>query len=95
MCSIIVIIPLTETDQPTLDDLSKYISPRYASQWKDVGRLLSIRPLLLEIICDENRGDTKKCSYALWRKWLDADPHATWKKLFTATKILSLGMLYR
>ena len=84
---------MTETDRPTLDELSKYITPRYAVQWKDVGRLLNIEPMLLEIISDENRSNARKCCDVLWSKWLDADPDATWKQLFTATKLLSFGML--
>ena len=86
-CVVIIMIMLVGYDRPTLRSLSKYVTPHYTMQWKDIGRHLDIKPEWFEIIGDE--GDDEECCIMMWHRWLRTDPTATWDKLFAAIDKLS------
>ena len=78
-------------DTPTPKDLYKHVTPYYAARWEDIGICLGIELPQLEIIKKNNPNDVSDCCKDLWKKWLSANPDATWEKLFTAidTAVLS------
>ena len=79
---------LSGNDLPTLDDLCRYFTPRYADKWKEIGIHMNITSMLLEAIDHDNDGDINKCCNALWKNWLHVDLEAKWEKLFIAIDVL-------
>ena len=84
---------LSGTDCPILDELHKLVTPRCAARWKCIGRRLNFTPTSLKAIHDDNHGDDNKCCDALFSKWLDTDPQATWEKLIFAIGNLFLSFM--
>ena len=93
LCLLCVNNIATGSDCPTLDDLHKLVTPCCAAQWKYIGKCLNFTPTSLKAIHDGNHGDNSKCCDALWSKWLDTDPQATWEKLIFAIGNLLLSIM--
>ena len=93
LCLLCVNNITTGSDRPTLDDLCKFVTPHCAAQWKFIGKRLNFTPTSLKAMHDGNHGDDNKCCDALWSKWLDTDPQATWEKLIFAIGILLLSFM--
>ena len=73
-----------ESTKPELKDLCKYVTPRYASYWKEIGIFLDFKPEQLDIIKMDNPADAKRSCTDMFIKWLQIDPNASWEKFFTA-----------
>ena len=54
---------------------------------------MNFTPTTLKAIHDGNHGDDSKCCDALFSKWLDTDPQATWEKLIFAIGNLLLPFI--
>jgi len=70
-----------------LKDLYEKITPEYATVWKKIGVLLGLRPEDLNIIeYNNNNKDNKaeSCCNAMFEKWLNTDPSASWERLSKA-----------
>jgi len=68
---------------PSLKDLYRHITPRYAVDWIVIGTLLGLPSGALDIIERDKFYQTKDCCNAMLRKWLQVDINASWGKLFT------------
>ena len=73
-----------ESTRPDLKDLFQFVTPRYASYWKEIGIFLDLKPEQLEIIKMDNPADTKRSCNDMFIKWLQTDSSASWEKLFNA-----------
>ena len=62
----------------------KFVTPRYASYWKEIGIFLDFKPGQLEIIKMDNPADTKRSCNDMFIKWLQTDSSASWEKFFNA-----------
>ena len=71
---------LVLNSQPTHGLLLKTVVPLYASHWKTIGLLLSIRSLDLRII-ELSASDEENCLYRVLSKWLEKTRNATWKTI--------------
>ena len=84
----ICFFPLLENDRPHQRDLSTYVVDSVATNWKVLGEMLLNCDLVkyghLEIIEVNSPGDVIKCCRRMFRKWLDTDKDASWKKLIAA-----------
>ena len=74
------------TTKPKLKDLYQYITPKYATQWKEIGTLLDLPIEELNIIEHDNNFKAKKCCNSMWNKWLEVDTTVSWGKLITVIK---------
>ena len=62
----------------------KFVTPRYASYWKEIGIFLDFKSEELEIIKMDNPADTKRSCNDMFIKWLQTDSNASWEKFFNA-----------
>ena len=69
---------------PLLKDLYQCITPRYAADWEVIGTLLGLPSGELKAIEAGYPTNVKWCCNQMLKKWLEVDPTASWKKLFTA-----------
>jgi len=69
---------------PLLKDLYEKITPKYATFWKIIGVLLGLQPEELNIIEEDNNNKAESCCNAMFDKWLNTDPSASWERLFKA-----------
>ena len=68
---------------PLLKDLYKYITPEYASRWRVLGTSLSLPTGELNAIEAGYPTNIKWCCDKMLEKWLEVDPTASWRKMFT------------
>ena len=66
---------------PQLKDLHNHITPHYAARWRIIGTLLGLPKGTLDIIEHDNYHKAEPCCDAVWEKWLEVDPSASWNKL--------------
>lgn len=76
------------TTKPKLKDIHQYITPRYAVEWIELGLLLDLTIEELTIIRYDNHDKAESCCNGMFKKWLEKDKFATWKKLFNAIESL-------
>jgi len=74
----------TASSIPLLKDLYEFITPQYASDWKVIGILLGLPSGELKSIETGYPTNVKWCCNQMLEKWLEADPSASWEKLFKA-----------
>ena len=70
---------------PSLKDLYEHITPQYAAEWKKIGIQLGLCTSIGELKAIEvgyPTNDKWYCNQKL-KKWLEMDPTASWRKLFT------------
>lgn len=72
------------TSVPLLKDLYNYITPQYATKWKEIGTLLDLPTGTLDIIENDNVHKAVHCCNSMLNKWLKVDETASWEKLFAA-----------
>ena len=77
ICTIFVVLGA----KPQLKDLYRFITPSYATNWKEIGIQLEIENESLHIIEKDNFYKTKDCCNVMWQKWLEKDTDATWDKV--------------
>ncbi|XP_065918252.1 nucleotide-binding oligomerization domain-containing protein 1-like isoform X2 [Dysidea avara] len=71
---------------PQLKDLQNHITPRYGARWRVIGALLGLTSGALDIIKYDNHDKAEPCCDAVFEKWLEEDPSASWGKLNTVLK---------
>ena len=80
--------PLLEHDKPSQADLSTYVTPSVADNWRVLGQLLLSNDLVekrwLEIIEADYPGSVVNCCNRMFTTWLESDTNASWKKLIEA-----------
>ena len=68
---------------PSLKDHHQHITPRYATRWKEIGTLLGLPSVTLDTIEHDCHCIARQCCYVMLFKWLEVDPTASWRNLFT------------
>ena len=66
---------------PSWNDLCKYVTSLYAPKWKEIGALLGLSSVALDIIELDNHKTVARCN-AMFNKWLQLDRNAEWECLF-------------
>ena len=81
-------------ETPKLRDILNDIVPKWTPKWKQFGIQLGIDIHLLDTIEKDHSGDSEMCCITMFSKWLDKNPAASWKDIFTAVDNLLLnGMI--
>ena len=70
----------------------KFVTPKYAAYWKEIGVCLGIEQGQLNVIKLNNPGDANRSCNDVWEKWLMIDVNATWEKLFIAIDSATTSM---
>ena len=60
------------------------VSPRYATEWREIGTVLGLPNEKLKIIEEDFPRNTKRCCNQMFQTWLETDTTASWEKLFAA-----------
>ena len=85
------------TKKPTLSDLNKFVQPKIAMKWHNLGtQLLSAVDNgvdQLEIIGVNNPRDVEACCTEMFCFWLNNANDASWEKLVEAVKIIGYNVL--
>ena len=71
----------TETEKPTMRDLNRYVTRKYASDWLDIGLELGLNHSVLKTIENDNPQRCVACLRNALDKWLELNTDATWKIL--------------
>ena len=72
-----------DTDYPALKYLYKFVKPRIAPYWQEIGVAL-LDPgdeVALETINKNYPGDAEKCAAEMLKLWRDRKPEASWGQL--------------
>ena len=67
-----------------ISELYRFIVPKYAARWKDLGIQLKIPEYYLDTIAANNNHSQsycQDCCKAVLKKWMDITPNATWNML--------------
>ena len=83
----------TENERPTIRDLNRYVTRKYATDWEDIGIELGIDLDLLKIIASDNPLKCVACLRNTLDKWLKFNADATWKVLEIAITNVSRSKL--
>ena len=75
---------MTENKTPQMRDLQRYVIPRYASKWNNVGLELKLEATKLENISKNNPLDCEACFKSTLATWLQSNPDASWRTLEVA-----------
>ena len=70
--------------KPKESDLFRYIVPKFAENWRDLGVLLEISNHHLDIIAVDNTNHpayNEQCCKAMLQKWIEIAPNLTWDTL--------------
>ena len=71
-------------ERPRIADLQNYITPNFATKWKEIGIGLGLTQERINIIEEDNRNKCEKQCNAMLYHWLEVKSiNATWKKLLT------------
>ena len=83
-CNISTVLFTVRNRKPTQQELNRYVSPKYAAQWRELGVELGLLECKLNEIEANNPLDCRKCCNRMLAAWLTSKPNASWKKLFDA-----------
>ena len=78
--------------KPEVSELHRYIVPKYAARWRDLGVQLKIPEHHLNTIAVNNTNHpfySEQCCKVMLRKWMEITPDATWSILQLAIGCLS------
>ena len=70
--------------KPKESDLLRYIIPKFAAKWRDLGVLLEITNHHLDTIAVNNNSHPayiEQCCKSMLQKWMEISPDSTWDKL--------------
>ena len=67
--------------KPTLKEMQRSVTLKYASQWKKIGIELEIKLEMLNIIEANNPRSVVDCCNTMLSTWLKVNPKATWNQL--------------
>ena len=73
-----------EQSTPTMQDLNRYVTKIYASDWKDIGLELGLQFNTLEIFSKNHQKECVPCFQSTLHEWLNLKPNATWRMLEVA-----------
>ena len=82
-------------EKPEIKDLYKYVVPKWASQWRELGTQLDVAQHLMNIIERDYPKDCKGCCIKLFSDWLDSNPSASWGDVITAVDGISTDGMFR
>lgn len=74
----------TETKKPTMKDLNRYVTKKYANEWQDIGIELGLCLDTLKVIEKDNFYQCGSCLRETLDKWLKLNNCATWNTLEVA-----------
>ena len=75
-----------------VSELHRYIVPKYAARWRDLGVQLKIPEHHLNTIATNNTNHpfySEQCCKAMLQKWMEITPDPTWSILQMAIDCLS------
>ena len=78
--------------KPEVSELHRYIVPKYAGRWRDLGIQLKIPEHHLNTIAVNNTNHpfySEQCCKVMLQKWMEITPDATWSILQMAIGCLS------
>ena len=76
---------MTENERPTMKDLNRYVTKKYATDWYDIGIELGLELDVLDIIENDHPLRGKTCFQKTLDKWLKLNTNdATWRSLEVA-----------
>jgi len=67
-----------------MKDLIKYVSAKYAADWKRIGYFLEMEIGTLQAIERNFPSNVNWCCDQMFEKWLEMDTTASWAKVFVA-----------
>lgn len=70
-------------ERPSLKDICGFVTPLFAPHWKKIGLFLDLSDATLKIIEANNPKSVEDCCNAVFQKWLELTPDATWRKIFS------------
>ena len=73
--------------RPAKKDLQRCITPKYATNWKEIGIQLNLNDGDISIIEEDNPRSVKRRCNAMLSKWLAVDSSASWQKLLAAIDV--------
>ena len=76
---------------PLLKDLYEHITPYYAADWEVIGTLLGLPSGELKAIEAGFPTNVKWCCNQMFKKWIEMDNGASWRKLFTVIESLAVS----
>jgi len=79
-------------NKPDIQLLNKYVKPRAAYKWKDLGAQLMISMDRLTVIDQNYPRDAEACCTEMFTAWLRSDTKASWAKLVDALKAPDVGL---
>ena len=82
-----------EEATPTMKNLNRYVTEKYAANWRDIGIELDLKLHTLEIISKDNHHECVPCFQSTLDKWLTSTPDATWRMLEIAITNVMRGRL--
>ena len=76
---------LTETKEPELWELNRYVVVKHAIKWKEIGGELGLKQEFINNTASDfqsfDRQKHEKCLQEVFQKWLNVDTSASWNKL--------------
>ena len=80
-------LPVAKEDRPTISELATV--PIEPAQWYTLGIALGLEEEVLNSIEMDQSNKLVKCKRAMFRKWLESNPTASWNDLIKA--LLQIG----
>ena len=75
---------ITENGCPNMRDLNRYVTKRFARNWKDIGIELGIKAHILDNVEINHPLNCEDCFKDTLEKWLKSDTNAMWRTLEVA-----------
>ena len=81
-------------EKPQIKDIENHVVTEYATQWRQLGNLLNINKISMDILQRDHPDDCKKCCSMMFEAWLDENTqeNTTWEVLIIAIKKLPTGI---
>ena len=73
-----------EYTTPTMKDLNRFVTKKYATDWYSIGLELKLQESELNIIRKDCPQQSVTCFETTLKKWLDIDDNSTWRTLEVA-----------
>ena len=73
-----------------MKDLIKYVSTKYAADWKRIGHFLEMETGTLRAIERNFPSNVNWCCDQMFERWLEMDTTASWAKVFDAIDCLPI-----
>ncbi|XP_065887254.1 uncharacterized protein [Dysidea avara] len=84
-CAVFIDDIADKTNKPAMKELNRYVVTKYAVKWKEIGGELGLKPSVINDIAADfqsfDRNKHENCLKEVFKKWLEVDTGACWKKL--------------